>query len=298
MTVYDTFVFKPISGYWFSGFLLEALKKKTGCFETTFDLGLTFRPVCVDDGAITVDNVVFNVHEVDPGGLDKVTLCEENGLCYVVEVRGRRYYKLKAVAVDKAPTVEIDGIHMHRVVGVDPWVDAELKVKYLGVKRGDVVLDTCMGLGYTAIHSLLKGAKTVYTVEIDENLFWIAARNPWSRSLSNENIVKTKGDVTEVISRFNDNTFSKVIHDPPRFTASTGDLYGFEFYLELYRVLKPCGKLYHYTGEPRSNTKLVKGVGGRLRKTGFVNVRFIGEIEGYIAFKPCSQGDVHLKPSI
>lgn len=253
--------------------------------RVSLDLGLSFRTVIVENNRVLVDEKSFYLDEVDPGSEEKIVLCETNE-CYVVEIRDEWYYKLKAVGIDLPPTIEINGIHMHKVVGVDPWSDAKNKVRSIGVKRGDVVLDTCMGLGYTAINSVLRGAAMVYTFEIDPNVFWIVERNPWSRGLSRSEIRVFHGDVTELIKLIDANMFDKIIHDPPRFTSTTGSLYSLNFYLELYRVLKPCGKLFHYTGEALSG-RLLRGISDRLRKAGFTKLRFDKDVDGFIALKPC-----------
>ncbi len=195
-----------------------------------------------------------------------------------------KFYKLRVVGEDTAPTLEISGIHMHRIVDVKPWEDARMKVSVAKVRRGCRVLDTCMGLGYTAIHSMLRGADVV-TVEVDENVIEIARYNPWSRMLEKATVIR--GDVFEVIDSFDPGEFDRVIHDPPRFSLA-GHLYSEEFYKKIYRVLKTGGVLYHYTGAPGSRTrniKLARGVVERLRRVGFVQCRYIDSVQGVVAVK-------------
>jgi uncharacterized protein len=65
--------------------------------------------------------------------------------------------------------------------------------------------------------------------------------------------------------------FDWVIHDPPRLTHA-GNLYSEEFYAKLYGAMTGGGRLFHYTGEPRSRYRgvdLQKGVRRRLRAAGF-----------------------------
>ncbi|MGB9827929.1 MAG: methyltransferase, partial [Thermosphaera sp.] len=71
-------------------------------------------------------------------------------------------------------------------------------------------------------------------------------------------------------------------------SGSTGDLYGLDFYKELYRVIKPGGILYHYTGLPgfKSNYSILKGIKNRLERAGFIRVYFDEESQGFIAWKP------------
>ncbi len=285
------YVFKPRRGYWFTYWLYEELSRSSGCIEASLDLGLSKTRICVYGGSIAVSDTVMDLGDIKPSSNDRVVFYDlDTGEAYEVIRRGENggFYKLKIVYPDKAPTIEINGIHMHRIKDIDPWSDAYQKVRVLGVKRGERILDTCMGLGYTAIHSLRRGAGELYTFEIDENVLWIAEHNPWSRKLGDPRVRIVKGDIVELIKKIPDEYFNKIIHDPPRYSPRTGDLYGEEFYRELYRVLRPGGRLFHYTGEPRrhGSPSIVKGVGERLRRAGFYQVRFIPSVQGYIAVKP------------
>ena len=281
-------MFKPRKGYWFTSYLINHLIGRNGCFKTTLDLGVSWREVCVEDNKVIIGDDIIDLESIKLKHEDHIVFYSKKDL-YVVEKRTRKgYYKLKAIALDKAPTLEINGIHMHRVTGIDPWTDALSKVRKLGVKPGDKVLDTCLGLGYTAINILLRGASRVYSVEIDENVIWIAEHNPWSHKLSDQRLTIFKGGVTEIVEIFEEGFFDKILHDPPRYSSSTGDLYSLTFYKELYRILKPGGKLYHYTGEPHRHggPSIVKGIGDRLRKAGFYPVVYDKTTQGYIAYKP------------
>jgi len=199
--------------------------------------------------------------------------------------------KLRFVAPEAPPTIEIGGVHMHRIEGCDPWRDALSKIRSLGRKLRGLVLDTCMGLGYTAIASLAMGANAVVTIEIDPTVITIAMLNPWSRGLAVANSVGRAlvlhGDATKVVPQLPDEVFDYVVHDPPRFELG-GELYSLEMYRELYRVLKPGGKLFHYTGEPgRSRGKsIVKGIRERLIRAGFVDAKWIEEARGFVARRP------------
>ncbi|RLG81748.1 MAG: methyltransferase [Thermoprotei archaeon] len=284
-----TYTFKPVKGYWFTKYLLEKLKEARGCIEITLDIGISTKRVLVERGVLLIDDYSIKINDVMPSSYDRVVLYEPSGRVYeVVRACPKGFYKLKVVEAKTAPTLEISGIHMHRITGITPWKDSELKVRKLKISPGDTVLDTCLGLGYTAIHSLIRGARNVYSVEIDENVLWIAERNPWSHRLVNNNIMIYRGDVTDIVKKFDTESFDKILHDPPRYTSSTGALYGIEFYRELYRVLKPGGRLYHYTGEPRKHSapSIVKGIGERLRRAGFYPVLYDHRTLGYIAFKP------------
>lgn len=214
---------------------------------------------------------------------------KENKLFYVddegiraLEIRESHYYKLVLPTPKPFPTIEIDGIHMHRVLGIDPWTDSKIKVRALG-KRRERVLDICTGLGYTAILSK-KVAKEVITIEKDENVLRLAEYNPWSHEL--ENIPIINADASEIIYDLPTGYFDGIIHDPPRFSLA-GELYSQEFYNELFRVLKEGGVLFHYTGKPYSKYRkknLVKGIGERLNKAGF-KVKYNERSQGFIGVK-------------
>ncbi|MCD6301353.1 MAG: methyltransferase domain-containing protein [Staphylothermus sp.] len=281
--------FKPMKGYWFTKYVLDILWSKRGCFTTTLDMGITWKEACIEDNKIIVNNEEILLDNIIIKEPDRVLYYKDHNLFYeVIRRTATGFYKLKAISLDKAPTVEINGIHMHKIKGLDPWNDARRKVIAAKIRKGDIVLDTCMGLGYTAIHAVLRGAHRVYTVEVDENIIWIAEHNPWSHGLLDEKITIIHDDICNTIKEFDDSSIDRIIHDPPRFSKSTGNLYSYELYREFYRVLKPGGIIYHYTGEPRRHgtPSILKGISERLRKAGFYPVYYRGDVEGYIGMKP------------
>lgn len=196
------------------------------------------------------------------------------------------FYQLVAIAPDTEPTLEINGIHMHAVKDTTPLRDAAAKVRALRVRRGDVVLDVCTGLGYTAICELRAGARRVVSIEKDENVIELARLNPWSEELSQVELIL--GDACEVVRELDSSAFDKVLHDPPRLTSETGNLYSRDFYRELFRVLKPGGLLFHYVGNPgqRRGKRILSGVAERLRDAGFVIKRVFRERGWIVAVKP------------
>lgn len=237
------------------------------------------------DGSRVYEASMHDMEEV--AGSDKMYMLTETGLV-PLEVRRGGYYKLLPVARGKPPTLEINGIHMHRTSGTDPDRDTRAKIRAARIKRGVRVLDTCMGLGYTAIYSARRGASHVLTVEVDDAVLYLAERNPWSWPLGDEGITVVHGSVLEVVEALEDESFDRIIHDPPRFTSSTGDLYGLGFYRELYRILRPGGILFHYTGRPGRlrRINLPGRVASRLEKAGFEVVGFDERALGVVAFKP------------
>ncbi len=203
---------------------------------------------------------------------------------YKAAIAGEHFYKLVPTI---PPTIEINGIRMHRTKGTNPLQDTRSKVNAVKPREGETVLDTCMGLGYTAIEASKRGAYVI-TIEKDPNVIELARINPWSRELfTGGKIQVIQGDAFEVVKRFNDETFDVIIHDPPRFSLA-GQLYAEEFYRELFRILKPGGRLFHYVGNPGKRYRrkdLQKGVMERLRRAGFVEVKRVEEALGVVAKK-------------
>lgn len=182
-----------------------------------------------------------------------------------------------------APTMLVAGFTMHRIKGCDPYQDGLAKVEAIAPLRG-VVLDTCTGLGYTAIEAARTAAQ-VHTIEIDPGAQEIARQNPWSRALfDNAAITRHLGDSDELVDTFPAGIFDRIIHDPP-VVSLAGHLYGMEFYRKLHRVLGAKGRLFHYIGNPesRSAVNFTRGVSDRLRAAGFSRVRPCPEAFGVVA---------------
>ena len=174
---------------------------------------------------------------------------------------------------EAAPTMLISGIPMHRIKGTTPQRDTKEKIRAAGPIRGDV-LDTSTGLGYTAI-AASKQANQVTTIELDPAVLDICRQNPWSQALfTSPNIEQHIGDAFDVVETLDDESFDIVIHDPPMFNMA-GHLYSGEFYQELFRILRPRGKLFHYIGNPdsKSGRNVTKGVSERIQHTGFSRIR-------------------------
>ena len=184
-----------------------------------------------------------------------------------------------------APTMLISGIPMHRIKDTDPHQDTLAKIRAVGPLAGRV-LDTCTGLGYTALEAAAKGAQ-VTTVELDPAVHEIIRRNPWSHRLfATPTITPLLGDVEEVITTFADASFDAIIHDPPMFSLA-GELYSLAFYRELLRVLRRGGRLFHYIGNPesKSGATVTRGVVRRLTEAGFRRVQERAQAFGVAAVK-------------
>ncbi len=193
-----------------------------------------------------------------------------------------RFYSLMPTL--RAPTMLISGIPMHRIKDTDPHRDTLSKIRAVSPVVGPV-LDTTMGLGYTAIEAA-KAAEHVTTIELDPTVEEVCRRNPWSQGLfDNPKISRLIGDAYDVIEQFEDGSFSRIVHDPPMFSLA-GDLYSADFYRQLLRVLKPRGRLFHYIGDPksRSGSGVTRGVVRRLHEAGFQRVKPRPEAFGVVAY--------------
>jgi len=266
----------------------EAKKLLSGLRRVSLDLGLTTSEVRVEK-----DLVVFPDGTSIPVGEVKAVLKKPNQVFLVTEeglrpvyVVGRHFYKL--VPTEGAPTVEVDGVRMHRTKDTTPDRDALEKVRLLRI-RGGLVLDVGTGLGYTAIQEVRMGADQVVTVEVSPEVLHIARVNPWSKPLfESGRIHVVLGDAYRLVEGFPDEAFDYVVHDPPRFSMA-GELYSLDFYRALYRVLKPGGRLFHYVGKPGHRFRgvdLRRGVRERLLRAGFRSLRYHEPVMGFTCVKP------------
>jgi len=193
-----------------------------------------------------------------------------------------RFYSLYPTR--RAPTMMAAGFPMHRIKDTDPHRDTLLKVKTIAPVFG-AALDTCTGLGYTAIE-MAKTAQ-VTTIELDPTVQEICRLNPWSQELfENPRIERNIGSAFELIQEMPADSFARIIHDPPTLKLA-GELYSGEMYRQLYRVLKRGGRLFHYIGNLNSahGRSVYKGVVRRLQDAGFEPVTRRPEAFGLIALK-------------
>jgi predicted methyltransferase len=252
-----------------------------------FDLGFTQKEVILRENEIEVDNLIFPLELIEQIA-KKQAVFELSEPPKIIAFYDERYYKLEPIE-NSAPTLEIDGIRMHRTKMVSPLQDAENKVMTAGIQTNDEVLDICTGLGYTAISAMDVGAR-VTTIEKDPNVIEIAKYNPYSRILFEESaknkIKLIMNDACKQIKSFEEESFDIILHDPPRFSLA-GELYSKEFYRDLYRILRKGGRLLHYVGNPGSKYRgkdFVKGVQNRLTDVGFSAEKVL-DGESVLAFK-------------
>jgi hypothetical protein len=179
----------------------------------------------------------------------------------------------------------ISGLSMHRIKDTEPHKDTLAKIKAVVPVSGRV-LDTTMGLGYTAI-AAAKTAEHVTTIELDPTVVEVCRANPWSQELfTRSNITRLIGDAFDRIEEFDDESFSRIVHDPPMFKLA-GHLYSADFYRELHRVLKAKGRVFHYIGDPKSKSggTVTRGVVRRLQEVGFRRVKPWPQAFGVVAYK-------------
>lgn len=255
---------------------LEQLRD-LGEARVSLDLGLSsVRATCRKDIVLLPDGVSVSLGELQEvvDNPDVVFALNDGRVerCVRFSKATGRVYRL--LATETWPALEIGGILMHPIKNTNPKADAEAKVALISPVRG-AVLETCCGLGYTAIIEA-RSADSVTVVEKDPVVAELLRLNPYSQDIfSNPKIKFMQGDSAELITQFSDAAFDVVNHDPPTLSVA-GDLYSDRFYEQLFRVIKPRGSLLHYTGDPGGRDRrvsLLNRVAHRLRRIGFTKVR-------------------------
>jgi uncharacterized protein len=268
--------------------LLLAKQKGLQSIEVSPDLGLT-----VATAMLSTEGVVFpSGEQLTWQQIEKIKKSQTN--CFVVDEDQIRPVQVfsqytnrmcSLLPTRRTPSMLIAGFNMHRIVDIDPMEDTLKKVATLAPIVGRV-LDTATGLGYTAIEAA-KTAEQVVTIELDPGAQEIARLNPWSRALfNNPKISQIMGDAFEVVPTFEDNSFSRILHDPPVFSLA-GELYAGTFYQQLFRILQRGGRLFHYIGDlnSKSSGTVARGVIRRLQEAGFTRVVRRPEAFGVVAYK-------------
>ncbi|MEW5996224.1 MAG: methyltransferase [Candidatus Micrarchaeota archaeon] len=244
-----------------------------GTATVSFDFGRTFRRASIRDlEGIPIDEIKGNfLYAWDGRDLYKLAIFDKH------------LYRLRLLA--GKPVLEIDGLRMHLVKGFADVLDYSREIaRLLRIGPRDTVLDTCTGLGYTAI-AASKAAKKVVTIECSRAALKLAEWNPWSRELfHSRNIEIISGDAFEEVPRL-EGEFTKIIHDPPRFSRA-GELYSAEFYRRLASVSRKGALLFHYFGSPRAGSRDVSAeVKRRLRESGWETAEFHPAVQGCVARK-------------
>lgn len=258
-------------------------------FLMSFDLGKTEEPVLINQkekfAIIREQKIDFNEFKKTK---EETFYTIVEGKLLAIEMFGEDtnlYYKLKPTA--DWPTIMLSSVPMHRFKTISPKTSAELMVKEISPVVG-TVLDCCCGLGYTSIIEAKKEAcEKVIVFEKDENVLKMAEYNPFSDELfTNKKINLIHESVYEGIKEIKSNSIDRILHDPP--TTSFGkELFSLEFYLELYRILKSKGILYHYCPNPgkTKGTEYWPTIQKLLIKAGFTNAEYHKESSGIHATK-------------
>ncbi|HET7026548.1 MAG TPA: methyltransferase domain-containing protein [Candidatus Limnocylindrales bacterium] len=274
--------------------LLDARRRGAPTVDLSLDLGRTTTAVALAPDGVRIGPDLLTWHAVE-------SIAAANSACFTIEptaddgplsaetikafsaALGRAY---TLYPTERAPTMLVSGIPMHRIKGTDPLADTDRKVAALRPVGGRV-LDTATGLGYTAI-ALAKAGAQVTTIELDPVVLDLARRNPWSQELFQDARIEQRvADAAELTAELPSNGFSAILHDPPTLSLA-GDLYGLAFYRGLFRLLRPGGRLFHYVGNPASPSggRTTKGVARRLGEAGFERVRAVPDAFGIVAVRP------------
>lgn len=278
----------PVLSHFQARELLAAIDSGAAHATTSLDLNRSRIELGIEDAAALLPAAVRLDRELlawiadDENSCFEVTESEARKIDAFSEETGR-YYSLYPTA--GAPTMLISGIPMHRVKDTDPWRDTQAKVRAARPVTGRV-LDTCTGLGYTALLAAQTAAR-VLTIELDPAVHSIIRRNPWSCHLFETDSIDTRfGDSAEVVAALEDASFDVVLHDPPMFSLA-GELYALDFYRELHRVLAARGRVFHYIGNPESKSggTVTRGVVRRLQEAGFRRIVPHPEAFGVTAYK-------------
>jgi uncharacterized protein len=273
---------------WYQGeILLKAARAGLPSAMLSLDLGVSEVELQLTETGALLGNHLLSWEQVE-------WLCEQKNVVFewldgqLEAVRAysaefSRMYQLMPTA--GSPALLLSGFTMHRFRDVSPVAGAHAMVKAVLPVRG-ALLDTATGLGYAAIEAA-RHATHVTTIELDVTVQQVAAKNAWSRGLfESPKISRRIGNSAELIREFTDGAFAAVVHDPPAINLA-GELYAQSFYVELHRVLSRGGKLFHYIGDPNSDSggRTTKGVVRRLQAAGFSKVTPAAAAFGVVARK-------------
>lgn len=263
----------------------KILYSKEGELIISLDLGISKEKVLIKEGFVHIKSNKIPITDFKKVKDDVLYVVDENILKKAAMFSDKTQFYYKLFPTSDWPTLMLSSTPMHRYTKISPKKDTETKINELSPVKG-VVLDTCGGLGYTAIMAA-KTADKVIVFERDSNVIHMASFNPYSELLfNNPKIELRKEDVLDGITTLKNAAFDRVIHDPPTFKYSP-DLYSKEFYKELYRVMKKDAILYHYAPSPHKTRgeefqlRIVKN----LKTIGFKEVTYHEKSSGVRAVK-------------
>ena len=238
----------------------KAIEQNLKEIEISLDLGLSKIKLNLAKNGFIFDSKLIETRKVKDG--DKSCyLITQTGLekLQFISHESGKFYKL--VPTQFRPILKISGTSMHK----KEFLDRLQRDRLYGN-----VLDSGTGLGYSSI-IISKTAEKVTTIEIDENVIEIAKLNPYSRELFNSRKIKRIiGNICQEIKKFENKEFNFVILDGGSVKGSE-EFFSLDNYKEVFRVLKPKSKLYHYV--PKHQIKrgrdFATEVIDRLKKSGF-----------------------------
>jgi predicted methyltransferase len=278
----------PVLSHVQAAALLDARRAGQSTAAVSPDLGLSEAEVALDQDGVTFSGwgrLSWAEVEEIAAAENACFALREDGIEAVQAFSAVTNRFCSLMPTGSAPTLLVAGFPMHRIKDTDPHRDTLSKIRAVEPISGHV-LDTTTGLGHTAIEASRK-ADHVTTIELDPAVLEVARMNPWSRGLfGNPKITQLVGDAAELIEEMADESFSRIIHDPPTLSLA-GELYSSAFYGQLFRVLARGGRLFHYLGDPNSSLgrRVGKGAARRLREAGFARVRPRPEAYGVVAHK-------------
>jgi uncharacterized protein len=267
--------------------MLEAARAGRESAMLSLDLGLSQQSVQLSDAGVVLGQHILTFEQVEWLSEQKNVAFEwREGELAPVRAYSEAFSRMyQLMPTESSPALLLSGFTMHRFRDVSPVAGAQAMVKAVLPFKG-ALLDTATGLGYAAIEAV-RYASHVTTLELDVTVQQVAAKNPWSRALfGNPKITRRIGNSAEVVTELPDQAFAAIVHDPPAINLA-GELYAESFYAELYRVLVRGGRVFHYIGDPSSDSgaRTTKGVVRRLLAVGFQKVSPVTAAFGVLARK-------------
>lgn len=263
----------------------KILSQSEGEVSISLDLGLSLSSLKIEDNLVFFDGQKLSLSEFKKVKEDTCYVIEDNTLKKAAFFSDETNFYYKIVPSSDWPTITLSSTPMHRHTKTSPKQDSESKIAEISPVKGNV-LDTCCGLGYTAILSA-KNANLVYTFERDKFVLNLASYNPYSIDLfHNKKIKLHEEDVFEGIKKLDSSFFDRVVHDPPTLKYSP-ELFSADFYCEMFRVMKKGAILYHYCPNPQKThgAKFYETIIKKLSEAGFKDIKYNENSSGIRAVK-------------
>ncbi len=262
----------------------EIICSKNSSLKVSLDLGASLSEVIKEGRFVNICGARILIDELKRIKEEECYIIVKGKLQKLAFFSGKTNFYYKLVPTKDWPTFTLSSTPMHRHTNISPKRNAEIVIRQ--IKPHGIVLDTCCGLGYSAILSS-QTAEKVFTFELDKNVIELAKFNPYSSGIfTNKNIKLENKSIADGIKDFAGSFFDVIIHDPPTFKYSPL-LYSENYYRELYRELKKGGIIYHYAPCPQKmkGNVFYKGIIKRMIRCGFTNVYYDERISGVVARK-------------